>query len=226
MPVASQATNAIMYAMGERYNITALKDLAEHKFASHEFLKWSAQLSEVIELVYTTTPDSDRRLRDLTRDTCAPHTSSLIHNQEIVEVMLKVPSFGIDLCKGNLVHSEHLWQREQAKMKIASEKVIKEQMIKAAKAVDEILEAREGIKKATAEVARKNRELTNAHSSTAAVEGKLRELRQMVNSADRCHSASCREVFTPISIDEIGPSCLPIIVRCSRCGAKHKRSMC
>ncbi|MCJ1286485.1 hypothetical protein MMC26_005831 [Xylographa opegraphella] len=106
--------------------LTALKDLAEHKFGSHGFTEWSSQLPEVIELVYTTTPDSDRRLRDITRDKCAPHASSLIHDPAIVEVMLEVPAFGIDLCKGILSHSEHLWNSEKAKMELASEKEVTE----------------------------------------------------------------------------------------------------
>ncbi|MCJ1389092.1 hypothetical protein MMC18_001946 [Xylographa bjoerkii] len=111
--VPLQATNATMYAIGERYDIAALKDLAEHKFAAHEFTKWSDQLPEVIELVYTTTPDSDRRLRDITRNTFGPYASSLIQDQAIVDVVLRVPTVGLDLCRGCTVHMESLLRKVQ-----------------------------------------------------------------------------------------------------------------
>ncbi|MCJ1403497.1 hypothetical protein MMC11_006720 [Xylographa trunciseda] len=183
MSVPSQTTNAIMYAMGERYDITTLKNLAEHKFGAHEFTKWSSQLPEVIELVYTTTPDSDRRLRDIIRDTCGPHASSLIHNPAIEEVMLRVPSFGVDLCKGSLAHSEY-WRGEQAKTKKAMEGTIKKEQVETRIAREEAKKARKELARAEAQCQLKEFELTTAQSATALALDQLRNLKYTVNSFD------------------------------------------
>jgi len=59
-----QSTNVIMYAMADRYDIAPLKDLAKSKFAACEGSSWSRELPNLIELVYTSTPETDRGLRD------------------------------------------------------------------------------------------------------------------------------------------------------------------
>ena len=107
-PVPSQATNAIIYALGEQYHIPPLKALAVHNFASHAYALWARQLPSVLDLVYTTTPDTDRPLRELARSVCGAHVHAL------VALMLRVPGFGVDLCAGGLRHLKAGWDAERA----------------------------------------------------------------------------------------------------------------
>ncbi|MCJ1379275.1 hypothetical protein MMC17_002376 [Xylographa soralifera] len=200
IPVPLQATNVIMYALGERYDISALKDLAEQKLATHEFTEWSDQLREVIELIYTTTPESDRRLRDTIRDNCGQHTSSLIQNQDIIDAMLKVPSFGVDLCKGSLIHSDHRWKKEHAK----------------------VLEAQEETRKAKNEARRQAAMTDIAQAEKDDMERKFFDLKALINSIGNCRN--CHKEFTPWKVYPLGNFAKsPVVVRCSKCRAKHKR---
>lgn len=57
--------NAKMYAVGDKYDIPALKTLAKDKFAAGLGPNWDiATFLEVLETAYTNTPASDRGLRD------------------------------------------------------------------------------------------------------------------------------------------------------------------
>ena len=197
--VPFEATNVIMYALGERYDISALKDLAEHKLGAHEFTEWSDQLPEVIELVYTTTPDSDRRLRDIIRHTCEPHTSSLIQNPDILDVMLRVPSFSVDFCKGCLAFADHRSQQDKEKVQQAQEEAYK----------------------AKGEADLRAAETASAFASMAITNRKLSDVQELINSITSCRN--CREEFTPLKIDPIGSWVnSPVVMRCSKCKTKHR----
>ncbi|MCJ1433531.1 hypothetical protein MMC27_002894 [Xylographa pallens] len=181
LPVPSQATNAIMYAMGEQYDIGPLKNLAKQKFASHEFIEWSDQLPEVLELVYTTTPDSDRPLRDLTRDFCGPHANSLIQDQAVTHFMLREPSFGLDLCRGGLKHLQEGWDAD-----------------------------RETVSEGNEEIERLCSLVTAAEGRTAKLDNDLQELAGAINSIDQgwkcCKDASVTVVLDGSGLPSIRPT--------------------
>ena len=170
LPVPSQATNAMMYAMGEQYDIGPLKNLAKQKFASHEFITWSDQLLKVLGLVYTTTPDSDRPLRDITRDFCGPHANSLIQDPAITDFMLREPSFGLDLCRGGLKYLQEGWDEE-----------------------------RETVNEGYEEIERLSSLVTAAEGRTAKLDNDLHELGGTINSIDQgwkcCKNTSVRVVL-------------------------------
>lgn len=88
-----------MYAFGERYSIGELKELARSKFSKTKYSKIYYELPSVIEVVYTTTPDSDRSLRDILKEICGPHGKALLTCQSAVDVILRVPTFGLDLLR-------------------------------------------------------------------------------------------------------------------------------
>jgi len=72
--------NAKMYAIGDKYCIEALKKLAKTKFSEALDAGWDiVSFPEVIETVYTTTPATDRDLRD-----CLTHVL-LEHKEELYE---------------------------------------------------------------------------------------------------------------------------------------------
>jgi len=74
--------NANMYAMGDKYRIVDLKDLAKMKFSDALEAGWDiVSFPEVIETVYTTTLSSDRGLRDCLTPVLLKHKQEL-HEHE------------------------------------------------------------------------------------------------------------------------------------------------
>ena len=71
-----------MYGLGDKYNIDALKDLAEGKFSIALGAGWDiVSFPEVIETVYSTTLASDRGLRDCLTPVLLEHKEEL-HEHE------------------------------------------------------------------------------------------------------------------------------------------------
>ena len=104
--------HARMYAIGDRYDISPLKDLAKSKFgvtvcrdrpSTDIFL-------DLIEYVHTSTPDSDRGLRDPIQEIIGANAEYFLMNQEIIEIMLNVPTVAVDMCKGLLA-----WAKTETK---------------------------------------------------------------------------------------------------------------
>lgn len=79
--------NALVYALGEKYNIPDLKILAESKFMGIVYDCPTADLSTIVETVYTTTPSSDMSLRSQLIDVCTNRLAELMENREFVETM-------------------------------------------------------------------------------------------------------------------------------------------
>lgn len=92
-------TNITMYAIGDRYNVGTLKELATKKFSALRSAEWFDELPTVAEQIYTTTPENDRGLRDILQKACARHAESLIQDETTCETALKVPQFTLDLCR-------------------------------------------------------------------------------------------------------------------------------
>lgn len=71
-PPRDLLNNALVYALAEKYDVKTLKTLAKAKFASCSVGKWDDEsLCAVLEVVYDTTPTSDRGLRDIISEICA-----------------------------------------------------------------------------------------------------------------------------------------------------------
>lgn len=63
--------NALTYALAEKYDIQGLKELAKHKFKLRSSSGWTeANLLTLLEVVYNTTPTTDRGLRDIMSTIC------------------------------------------------------------------------------------------------------------------------------------------------------------
>ena len=109
--------NARMYAMGDRYDIAPLKQMAKSRFSVAILTTglFSGVWPELLEYVYTSTPDSDRGLRDPMQELCGLGAEYLLTNQAIVNLMLEVPTIALDMCKGllALAKSQHDLKRER-----------------------------------------------------------------------------------------------------------------
>ena len=99
--------NAGMYAIGDKYGTWGLKKLAAQKFETAfcssmdtDATKAGAALMAVIPAVYSSTPDSDRELRDLaisltlsTKQVYRSNTST----PDFKSLVTQVPDFAVDL---------------------------------------------------------------------------------------------------------------------------------
>ena len=89
--------HARMYAIGEKYIIPALKDLAKRYFSETVILQSGASLGTSIHEAYTTTPDSDRGLRDVVLTFTRHHITSLVQGSEFCRLAVEAPRFGFVL---------------------------------------------------------------------------------------------------------------------------------
>jgi hypothetical protein len=91
--------HARVYALAEKYEIPALKDLAKNKFEMEMACYFdSPDLADIIEEVYCSTIDSDRGLRDVILDAFSKHPQ-LASTQDIHDVIDRTPSLKCDLFK-------------------------------------------------------------------------------------------------------------------------------
>ncbi len=94
---ASLVINAWMYTLGDRYAIPSLKDLAKHRFATDLETGWEfTDFAELVSVIYETTPESDRALRDCMMATCREHGSELLEFPETKEAIKKNGDFALD----------------------------------------------------------------------------------------------------------------------------------
>ena len=80
--------DAKMYTIGDKYSIKALKSLAKAKFSDALDAGWDiVSFPEVIETVYTTTPTSDRGLRDCLAPVLLEHKEELHRHEGFVSLV-------------------------------------------------------------------------------------------------------------------------------------------
>ncbi|KAM3416586.1 hypothetical protein BST61_g8177 [Cercospora zeina] len=88
-----------VYALGEKYDIPSLKQLARRKFEMAAACYYDApELAEAIQLVYQSTVDTDRGLRDIVLQLFRRHPQ-LANTQDIYAVIKRTPDLALDLWK-------------------------------------------------------------------------------------------------------------------------------
>ncbi|EME45178.1 hypothetical protein DOTSEDRAFT_71038 [Dothistroma septosporum NZE10] len=88
-----------IYALAEKYDIPALKQLARHKFEMSAACYYDApELADAIEFVYSSTMDSDRGLRDVVLQLFRSHPQ-LANTQDIFAVLKETPTLALELWK-------------------------------------------------------------------------------------------------------------------------------
>ncbi len=125
--VSSMNINAELYALGDKYDIKGLKKLSSKKFeAALDRIRGGAlEFCAAIPLVYTTTPDTDRTLRDLVFRAVSRNWKLLSAAPNFKDCMLRNPGFVIDvvnkMCQSPLLgpckrcKSEDLWKVDHVK---------------------------------------------------------------------------------------------------------------
>lgn len=100
--VSAFKVNAEMCSLGDKYGIKGLQKVAAAKFQT-ALNKYKGTASEsttllgAISWAYSTTPDTDRTLRDIVFDLARHHWKSLIGRSDIKSFMTRHPSFVIDV---------------------------------------------------------------------------------------------------------------------------------
>jgi hypothetical protein len=90
--------HAQMYAMGEKYLIPDLKSHAKLSFSESIPYISGASLCEVITEVYTSTPETDRGLRDIVLDAVVRDLNEKMRNKGLKKIAIEmVPQFGYEL---------------------------------------------------------------------------------------------------------------------------------
>ena len=97
---SSLVVNANVYAIAEKYDVRALKSLAEQKFAEALETQWNSDsLPVAVEIVYTTTPSSDRGLRDCITRLIERHRNDLLKKKGFLQAVGANGDFAIDVVK-------------------------------------------------------------------------------------------------------------------------------
>lgn len=88
-----------MYAIGDKYGVLGLKELAQAKFKGTCDVVWNSdEFAEAARYVYSSTLEGDKELRNIVRDTIARH-SKLIHKMAIRDMLEDHPELMYDLLK-------------------------------------------------------------------------------------------------------------------------------
>ena len=82
-----------MYAIGDKYDVAGLKELARTKFSPVCMSLWNEEgFAQVVEHVLSTTPDSDVGLRDMISKTMVSHVE-LLNKPAVAKALNKHTSF-------------------------------------------------------------------------------------------------------------------------------------
>lgn len=92
---------ASLYGVGEKYGINALKTVAETKFKTiMGNCIWESSLSDTItllDIIYTTTPQSDKGLRGPVLVWCKQSLIRLLESADFKEALARLPDLAYDL---------------------------------------------------------------------------------------------------------------------------------
>ncbi len=87
-----------VYSLGEKYNISGLKNLARHYFGYCVWFGWNRfDFSSVIRDVFTSTPESDSGLRNLVLSVAQKNIEALRERKEFDALLKELPEFTLNL---------------------------------------------------------------------------------------------------------------------------------
>ncbi|KAI9809482.1 MAG: hypothetical protein M1826_003896, partial [Phylliscum demangeonii] len=90
--------HARMYAIADKYQIPGLKDLSKRKFSTTVTDKWNNEsFSHAVRVVYNSTPQNDRGLRDVVARIGREHIHALRDRGEFKCVLREVNDFTLNV---------------------------------------------------------------------------------------------------------------------------------
>ena len=101
MSDCERMNNIGLYALAEKYNISALKELAKTKFESCKVPDKASHSREVIGAIFDSTPDTDSGLRDIviSRAANASDLEGSLEEEALAPVIRDHPSFTLGMLK-------------------------------------------------------------------------------------------------------------------------------
>lgn len=89
-----------MYAIADKYELDKLKEVAKTAFENAARHHWDTdEFVFAVRGVYTTTPESDRGLRDIVKNITWCHRDILLARKDVQEVLEKLEGFSMDLVR-------------------------------------------------------------------------------------------------------------------------------
>ena len=102
-----------MYAMGDLYDITSLKEYARGEFSKALYKGWRTdELVPAITEIYASTPESDRGLRDIVAGKCARNMKVLAGQSSFAATLRETTGFAADLSLAMVATVEDLVKGE------------------------------------------------------------------------------------------------------------------
>ncbi|OIW22532.1 hypothetical protein CONLIGDRAFT_587322, partial [Coniochaeta ligniaria NRRL 30616] len=93
-----------VYALGEQYAVEGLKAMALEKFIAEAKVHWATEdFLQAVEHVYSSTPEHDRGLRDVVRNTFYEHRRELMDRENVKPYLRDVQDFAYDVLM-------HMWK--------------------------------------------------------------------------------------------------------------------
>ncbi|KAI4088817.1 MAG: hypothetical protein LQ344_005794 [Seirophora lacunosa] len=156
--------NAAVYALAEKYDIPALKNLAKEKFEARcRGFRWAdANLVVALEMVYSSTPETDRGLRDIMARVCLQHidesSGKVLDAPQLQELMIKEGALGVDVLVR--AHAETRSLREHEMMLVETHEELRDER-------DNLMDT---LDRERAEAARKEEETASIQEEAARIQ--------------------------------------------------------
>ncbi|KAI4111027.1 MAG: hypothetical protein LQ345_006887 [Seirophora villosa] len=173
--------NAAVYALAEKYGISTLKDSAKEKFETRckGFLWGDASLATALEMVYGSTPATDRGLRDIMARVCLQHIDELsgkvLDAPQLQELMIEEGAIGVDVLVR--AHAETRSLREHEMLLLETQEELENERENTAKKMD----------RERAEAAREQEEMaktiSNLKSQLASTTGRVNDERKALHDS-------------------------------------------
>lgn len=91
-------TNSLVYALADKYEIWSLKEVAKQKIAKLIDEEWNDDsFLAALEIVWTSTPQSDRGLRELFIPVLSEHKKDLITKEMYIEAVRNIGDLAVDM---------------------------------------------------------------------------------------------------------------------------------
>lgn len=90
--------HANVYALGEQYGVEGLKAVALQKFSKEVDVHWATDdFLQAAELVYNSTPEHDRGMRDVIKNTFYRHRRELLDRENVKRYLRDVTDLAYDV---------------------------------------------------------------------------------------------------------------------------------
>lgn len=92
--------HASVYAVGEKYDLPSLKQLAVEKFQRGSKIAWENEdFYRAVQIAFTTTSDSDKGMRNAVTEVILAHARRFANNRDMEAVVRSVDGLAYDLWK-------------------------------------------------------------------------------------------------------------------------------